>query len=50
VCGADALVRPCVLDIHHACFVDEGNSGDARLMNVRVEMEPIETAMSLKEL
>ncbi len=30
-----------VRDIHHVCFVDEDDSGEARLINVRVELEPI---------
>jgi hypothetical protein len=31
-----------VLDIHHVCFVDEDGTDDARLINVRIEVEPLQ--------
>ncbi len=39
-----------VLDIHYVCFVDEDGSDDARLMNVRLEVEPIQREMNPKKM
>jgi hypothetical protein len=39
-----------VLDIRYVCFVDEGGSEDAGLMNVRVEVEPIQWEMNAKKM
>ncbi len=38
-----------VRDVHYICFVDEGDEGDARLMNVRVEVEPIQRVVNPKK-
>ena len=42
-CGDDR-----VRDIHHVCFVYDDESGDARLINVRVEVEPLQPAINPK--